>query len=264
MQAFMTTLFDTAADAGAARQGGWSYRGAPGVLITRQTFDSTGGRLTQRSGIDILTTGRRGTGADGNAAPLAAVSAGVAETLAERIMANAIAVTLEDSPAASDGGWGILSEAGGLGLAKRAADLPEARPGTLAAMEADLDHGQILALADNGAAWWRVDPVTGATIGVDHNGNGGESVEYITALDYFVTKSFAVYGTISCAEAGGNGACCLATNVEWAGVGKSVWGLVGKGLESIKGISAAAAGWTGLVGGAGASATGWNPYQGLC
>ena len=266
MQAMMTGLFDTAAEAGAAAQGSWTYRRTPGVLIASQTYDRQDGALVQQAGIDVLGTGRVAIGQDGTPNPMAAVAAGVAETLAERIMADAVAVRLGQPPNATSGSWDRLAGADTLQPIARQSDIPDLPAAAREAMAADLDRGYALALAggDGDPAWWRVDQMTGATIGVDAFGRGGESAEYITVLDAVVTKTFAVYGTISCAEAGGNAACCAATNIAWAAVGFSIWGVVGKGLETFTRLGAAASGWIGLAGGAGMSATGWNPYQGPC
>ncbi|WP_159086996.1 hypothetical protein [Loktanella sp. Alg231-35] len=264
MQAMMTALFDTAAEAGAALHDGWTYRGAPGVLITSQTYHQTDTDLVQRSAIDILMTGRRAIGPDGAPRPVAALAAGVAETLAERVMADAIAVNIGQPAADTAGSWDALTAATNLRPVTAKSALPEDAPTVADAMAAEIDRGQILAYAEDGPAWWRVDGVTGAAIGVDGLGNGGESAEYIVVLDAVITKTFVVYGSISCTQAGGDAACCLAANVAWGAVGFSIWGVVGKGLETFTRLGAAASGWVGLAAGAGMSGTGWNPYQGPC
>jgi hypothetical protein len=264
MQALTTALFDTAADAGAALSDGWTYRRGAGVLLSSQTYIRSQDDLAQQSAIDILTTNRRGIGQDGQSRPTAALAAGVAETLAERTLADAIAVNVGFAPTSTDGSWDFLTQTDTLLPITSKSDIPEVTPAVRAAIETELALGNVLAFAQDGPAWWRIDAASGATIGADALGRGGESAEYIMILDAIVTSAFVGYGTASCEKSGGSFSWCAASNIAWGVVGFSIWGVIGKGLETFGRLSEVAAGMAGLAGGAAMSGSGFNPYQAAC
>lgn len=264
MQGLTTAIFDTAADAGSAMSDGWTYRRGAGILLTSQTYNHDQDDVALRSTIDILTTNRRGIGPEGRSLPAAALAAGVAETLAERILASAIAINVGFAPTSTDGSWDSLTQADTLLAITSTNDIPDVGPAVRAAMEADLALGNVLVFAQDGPAWWRIDAESGTAIGVDALGRGGETAEYIMMLDIIVTSGFVGSGTASCENSGGDLACCAAANIAWGLLGFTTWGIVGAGIESFTRLGAVAAGLTGLAAGAGASATGFNPLQGDC
>ncbi|MBD3679675.1 MAG: hypothetical protein HUJ27_14915 [Rhodobacteraceae bacterium] len=264
MHSLMTGMFDIAAQAGSASSGGWTYRAAPQVLITSQTYTREGENTLQRSGIDIVETGRRAVGEDGKALPIGALGAGVAETIAERAMADAIAVNGGRPPISTSGSWDILSTTDSLVPVRGESDIPEQLPGTRAAMEAELKLGRILALADgDNAAWWRIDPLSGAAIGVDRFGGGAESADYLSLVDAIVTGVFTGYGASQCEGSGAAYACCVGANFAWGLIGFGVLFKASEGIVALNMADAYMAGAIGFGTGVGVSASQWNPVQDL-
>lgn len=116
----------------------------------------------------------------------------------------------------------------------RALGWPEA---SVAAIAEDLERGYVViapstaSTPEIGPGWWRIDPVTGETLGRGLDGRGNAFLEYLTSFEVSVaiTAGFTVYGVDQCTkipdstEAG----CCIVQNVAIAGVGVGVGVAVG-------------------------------------
>ena len=237
--------FDRAlADADAGR----GYRPSPAVLIFSENVTDDGDGLFHS--IDIVANPRRvlaGT-SEGLALDVsAAVRRGAWETIVERQMLASPDASLGEgdvveSVAAADlrGPYRLLQpgdavDAGALGIDSDAA----------ARLSDDLARGAYALLGtlpDSGEpAWWRVDPVSGTTLGITADGRGQSATEYtIQLLDNAATLIFAIKGLADCndAPAGPPRACCLLKahlsnvagfglgNIVSAGVGTAAAGLV--------------------------------------
>ncbi|NNU80095.1 hypothetical protein HMH01_06555 [Halovulum dunhuangense] len=257
-------MLDRAAALGAG-QGTTVYRAGPGLAMIHQTGRIEGDRVIQTAGIDILATARRALGPDGAPDPAAALRAGVAETLAETVLGTSVAPGTGPEALARIGSWEPLVAAPELRLARRAAELEDLPPGARAAAAADLARGAVLALATGGGvAWWRVDPVSGATIGVDALGRGAEAADYVSLVDAIITGVFIGYGASQCGGEGAAYACCVGTNFAFGMIGFAVLDKVAKGIVALQFADDVGAGLTGLAAGTTASATGWNPMSAIC
>jgi hypothetical protein len=106
-------------------------------------------------------------------------------------------------------------------------------------LEADLERGSLVLVpteAREHLAWWRVDPLTGTTLGVSADGRGQSMTEYTIQLyDMGFTVMFAVKGLMECEQisSGPAKACCLLkahlNNVTGLGLGGMVGGAFGAG-----------------------------------
>lgn len=233
-QMLLFDVFDRPLGAAAAAGQGEAFRSAPSVVaLTRALHDDD--TLAYR--VDIVTNERRTLGA-GSAAvaldPRASLRRGVWETIAERE-----ALRDEDAArviAAADAAGpyvalrpGDTLDAAALGLDQEA----------LRNLEADLARGAWVLLprqAPEHLAWWRVDPLTGTTLGVTADGRGQSMTEYTIQLyDMGFTVMFAVKGLMECEQvaSGPARACCLLkahlNNVTGLGLGGMVGGAFGAG-----------------------------------
>jgi hypothetical protein len=249
------TFERTVADVGA----GPGYRPAPAVLVLSERVAPAGDAELVRS-IDIAANPRRVPSETGDGAldPGAALRRGVWETLVEREMlldgeAGAERVAAADAaPPYRLLRPGDDVDAAGLGLGAEAA----------ARLAEELARGALVLLptspAEGLAAWWRVEPTTGAALGVTADGRGQAMVEYeIQLLDNAMTLMFAVKGLKDCQGMGGTAeACCLLkahiNNVTGLGLGGIIGKLGGAGAGLLFTMTTGVAG-TDFAGGMGLS-----------
>ena len=153
------------------------YRGAPFLSVRTITPQTP---RQARSSFDILQSGLRAFRRDASgwaAAPDLALRAGLAETAVEHDIIQTQADVL--GGAAWRSAWNDLAGASDLAVAINRVAVRDT--GLSSAQKelasADLRRGQIVAInAAGDGAWWRVDAVTGAAIGVDHMGRGGSGI----------------------------------------------------------------------------------------
>ncbi|MEX0284801.1 MAG: hypothetical protein AB3N23_09335 [Paracoccaceae bacterium] len=115
-------------------------------------------------------------------------------------------------------------------------------------MQDDLKQGRILVMAGQGDMWWRIDPVTGETLGMSAAAGGPatEKIQKITGIAMVLIGGIAAfYGAYSCHEAYPDDdemlACCQLGNIALYGVGAAS----GNKLASVAELSTATA--TGYV-----------------
>ncbi len=258
--AALGVFFDAVGVAGAGKDA-LVYHGAPFIMLSETGLTPEGSRVYAT---DIMQTGLRAFSDQGDgwhADPAAAFRAGVAQTLLEATLMDSA-----DSRGATKsraGSWGVLSAAPDLVMVSDTStleDLDIPKPAKLAARR-DLERGQILAMATGETpAWWRIDPLTGATIGVDVNGYGAEAVEYLQIVDVIITSAFGINGAVQC----GTDLCCQATNVGWTILGYALIGGAGEAATALNFTDELFATSLGLSAGAGTALTGQNPLSGLC
>ncbi|MFA5594024.1 MAG: hypothetical protein WDA15_01940 [Trueperaceae bacterium] len=207
-----------------------SYRPAPAMVIMSQRIDGT------HAQVDVVANPRWSlrVGADGVYFDAAANRrAGVWETRVEELPLAATGEAVVPAFTALEG-VGSLEGLRLIGAAEIGAvetlDLPfEAR----AAIADDLAKGYSVVLpaehsvqrvADVG--WWRVDPVTGETLGRGGDGRGNAFVEYLTTFEVSmaITAGFTVYGVHECTKIADPhvAGCCIVQNIAMAGVGMAV------------------------------------------
>lgn len=102
------------------------------------------------------------------------------------------------------------------------------------AMRSDLEHGYVVVsptqLPDgmSRAAWWRVDPRTGVTLGRGFDGRGViEGLNYITTSGLVISFVLGIAGMASCMGGGGSGSCCLQEGIGWFAVGFALGAAIG-------------------------------------
>ncbi len=204
-----------------------SYRPAPAMVVLSQRIDGT------HSQVDVVANPRWSlrVGPDGVRFDAAANRrAGVWETRTEALPLQAMGEPVIPAFGALEG----ANSAGNLRLLREAdlaavagMDLPyESR----AAIAEDLVSGyEVVLPADHATrslaevGWWRVDPVTGETLGRGGDGRGQSFVDYLTSLEVSlaITAGFTVYGVDKCTKepdprvAG----CCIVQNLAMAGAG---------------------------------------------
>lgn len=232
------------------------FRPDPAVLILSETVTQDGEGF--RRSVDIVANPRRvltATDAGVTIDPLAALRRGAWETLVEREMLLGDGAELPpggevESLVAADlrGPYRLLEP----GDAADPDDLG-VDPGVASRIQAELDRGALVLLGtlpDGGEpAWWRVDPVSGATLGVTADGRGQTMTEYTIQLyDNAFTVMFAVKGISDCldVQSGPAQACCLLkahlSNVAGLGLGSMVGAAFGSGAGLVFGLSTGVAG----------------------
>lgn len=99
------------------------------------------------------------------------------------------------------------------------------------AMIRDLDRGYLVVTptrtpdGDDRAAWWRVHPETGVTLGRGLDGRGvQEGFNYAALL---ISVAFGIAGGLTCLGGGGSGVCCGAEAVGWLAIGVALGAAVG-------------------------------------
>lgn len=198
-----------------------SFRPAPGVLMLSQRMDGA------EQHVDVVANPRIVVDLSGETprlAPQAAVRAGAWETRTEAIPFEGV-----DRP--SSPSYEALAGAALLPVDSpedaRSRGMPEA---SVAAIAEDLARGyRVLApesAAEIGAGWWRIDPVTGETLGRGLDGRGNAFLEYLTSFEVSlaITAGFTVYGVHSCTqiEDSTQAGCCIVQNVALAATGVGV------------------------------------------
>ncbi|MFO7544880.1 MAG: hypothetical protein R6W77_05235 [Trueperaceae bacterium] len=204
-------------DAVGAGEGGVAYRATPTVVVLRQAL-TPGPEPSGAFGVDIVTNARRFLRPEGNEMrhdAQRAVLAGAWETSVEREYVRRFGVANHGTYAAFGAGDVVAAVVAPFdvealaGLAEAAEALP--------ALRSDVERGYAVVVPTGprpegvGYAWWRVDPVTGETLGVAADGRGAESVEY--SIPFGVSAAFAgalaVPGALACATGSGGMAMAL-------------------------------------------------------
>ena len=231
-QVLLFDAFDRPLSAAASHALATGFRAAPSVVnLTRYLAADD----TLVYSVDIVANDRRVlSGAGGPALDAAAaLRRGVWETVAEREALRDEDAARQVAAAEAAGPFTVLRPGAAIDAAALGLDAEAVR--TLAA---DLERGTLVLLGTDAAergAWWRVDPVTGTTLGVTADGRGQTMTEYTIKLyDAGFTVMFAVKGLVAC-ESSANDlakACCLMkahiNNVTGLGFGSvlsSGWGL---------------------------------------
>lgn len=205
-----------------------SYRPAPALLVLSQRFDRTSDQ------IDLVTNPRWSLRVDAEGITFDAAAnrrAGVWETRLEALPVSREAQPIIpafkalESPGELDG---LLVLDGS--DPEAAFDLPlqyEAQ----AAIRDDLARNYLVVVPAGPQAddvrhvgWWRIDPVSGETLGRGGDGRGSMMVEYLTSLEVSLalTGGFLAFGFDNCLDEFSDNreaACCMLVNVAWAGVG---------------------------------------------
>jgi hypothetical protein len=146
--------------------------------------------------------------------------------------------------------WTLLSSASDVGLLT----LP---PDDLARIEAALAQGAAVVApmapaADGRVAWWRVDPVTGRTLGIGVEGAGAEMAEYANLLSSVIGWISCGVGVASAAKSGSiGGGMANADPVAVMGLGLCFVGVTVNAFASYQ-ILNGAAGYGGLQAASGA------------
>lgn len=195
----------------------------PNVAMTRQGLrPATDGGLNDALTFDIVMNRVR------TADAAAAIAAGVADTVAETIAIGApnsqSSAAVRFADALSEGQSWLLIEAGNL-AALQALDL---EPDSEALVAEDLERGYAVVVPQRiasleEAVWWRIDPATGETLGM--NAMGGA-----VTVEYAINMTIALANTASClykiSQAGANpstgkvvgiGLCLLGASISIAG-----------------------------------------------
>lgn len=205
-----------------------SYRPAPALLVMSQRLDRS------HALVDIVANPRLSFSgsADGDLPtpdPFSTLLAGVWETRTETLPFEAVGAdvfnTIPVVRAADEAGIELVTLHPGDPNPLSDLEIPAA---SRTAIAEDLVRGftvivpQELAPGHEFAAWWRIDPLTGETLGRGIDGRGPSFVEFLTTFEVSVTitAAFAVAGAAMCTdlpprEAG----CCLIQNVVLAGAG---------------------------------------------
>lgn len=175
-----------------------SYRDAPAIVARYAPY---GRAALEREGFDIISSPRRVVSAStGQILPAGTIASGVIDTWLEyKLFAGE--EWLQDSAfeklaqrMQSGGRLTVLSPANSSGVEK----IPE--PGRSIMQREVSNQGLVLypGPAERCDSWWRVDPVSGETIGMLDNGWGGASSEYITNLTIIYGRAKVGTALVSC------------------------------------------------------------------
>lgn len=207
-----------------------SYRPAPAMVVMSQRIDGT------HSQVDVVTNPRWSLRLTPQGVSFDAAAnrrAGVWETRTEALPLEAVGEPVIPAfealaHVAGDSDLRLLRQTDLAAVADL--QLPfESR----AAIAADLANGyevvlpagsQTQSLAEVG--WWRVDPVTGETLGRGGDGRGQSFVEYLTSLEVSmaITAGFTIYGVHQCTKIADPrvAGCCIIQNMAMAGAGMAI------------------------------------------
>lgn len=204
-------------DAVGAAEGGVAYRATPTVVVLRQAL-TPGPQPSGAFGVDIVTNARRFLRLEGSEIrhdAERAILAGAWETSVEREYVRRFGTANHGTYAAfgtADVAAAVVAPFD-LDALAGLADAAEALP----ALRSDVERGYAVVVPTGprpdgaGFAWWRVDPLTGETLGVAADGRGAESVEY--SIPFGVSAAFAgalaVPGALACATGAGGMAMAL-------------------------------------------------------
>lgn len=201
-----------------ASDGGVAYRAEPTIVVLRQAF-TPGEAPSGAFGVDIVHNERRFLRRDGAAIAVdaeQAVLAGTWETSVERAYVQRYGAAGHGTYAAFEGVSAADAQVVAPYDVEALARLGDVG-GALPALAADVQRGYAVIVAtgttDDAApfAWWRVEPSTGATLGVAADGRGAESTEY--SIPFGVSAAFAgalaVPGALACAAGEGGMAMAL-------------------------------------------------------
>jgi hypothetical protein len=221
-----------------------AFRSAPGLLGLRHGFHSD---TTAFTSVDIVTNPVEHLAVEDkqvNTQPLESLSRGVWDTALESTPNRVLSV----SAASSVNTMQVFekSTAQGIDLAVLSASdqqslaTIEMDANTRQFVMADLNHGYTLLIPRQKPAgeamlgWWRVNPVTGETLGMTADGYGSDMVEYLTQeIGNAFTVVQALQSLKDCDEKQGDAAklCCLVdahiNNVAGLGFGSMMGGLLG-------------------------------------
>jgi len=195
-----------------------AYRATPSLVVTTAAFDASTAQT------DIVHNARRTftVAGDGSLVPSfeTALRAGVWESAVEGLVlggGDEVQDTLSFFEAARSQGVPILTLTPESQAATTDLALPEA---SLRAIERDLEQGYAVvvpeAMPDDTtvAAWWRVDPVVGETVGRGADGRGNALAEYQAGLVGIAFSVFTgIVGFGACMAGGGNLGCCMVDGV---------------------------------------------------
>lgn len=198
-----------------------SYRATPSLVVTTAAFDASTART------DIVHNARRTfeTGSDGSLVPSfeTALRAGVWESSVEGLVLGGgeqVQDTLSFFAAARSQGVPVRTLTPDSPDSQAVAgDLPLPEASVLAIVD-DLEQGYAVvvpeAMPDDTevAAWWRVDPVLGETLGRGADGRGNALAEYQAGLVGIAFSVFTgIVGFGVCMVGGGNLGCCMVDGV---------------------------------------------------
>ncbi|MDZ7708220.1 MAG: hypothetical protein U5J97_10105 [Trueperaceae bacterium] len=193
-----------------------SYRATPSLVVTTAAYD----RSTAQT--DIVHNARRTfeIGGGGELVPSfdTALRAGVWESAVEGLVLGGgeeVQDTLSFFAAARSQGVAVRTLTPGSQAAAADLPLPEA---SVRAIADDLEQGYAVVVPEampnetEIAAWWRVDPVLGETLGRGADGRGN-AMEYanLVALSFSMFTGMVGFGT--CMASGGNVGCCMVDGV---------------------------------------------------
>jgi hypothetical protein len=199
-----------------------SYRPAPGLVVMTEW-----GAL-QRAEVDVVANPRwsfRPSASGPIADPAATRLAGAWETRTEGLLlarddgevvvpamlAVSDATTLQVFGPGDEAALRALAQP----LATREAMLEDVERGFLVLVPAEVGEGA--------PGWWRVDPITGATLGRGGDGRGNAFVEFLTSwqVSLAITAAFTGYGVGGCMSIrdGFRRGCCIVQNVAMGAVG---------------------------------------------
>jgi len=196
-----------------------AYRATPSLVVTTAAFDASTART------DIVHNARRtfAVGGDGSLVPSfdTALRAGVWESTVEGLVLGG-GEAVQDTPsffaAARAQGVPIRTLTSETQAAAAELALPQA---SVRAIVRDLEQGYAVvvpeAMPDDAtvAAWWRVDPVVGETLGRGADGRGNALAEYQAGLVGIAFSVFTGIVGFGACMAGGNGGlgCCMVDGV---------------------------------------------------
>lgn len=224
-QLLLMALFEAAGPS----SGGVAYRAEPTVVSIRQAL-TIGEAVSGEMGVDIVFSGRRflvngpsGVMED----PESAVMAGAWDTMVERLYMQRFTPEVASA-------YSVFGAGAPLRVVKNESELAGSGAPTeaLPAMQRDLSAGNVLVYSDTEAAafgWWRVDPRTGATLGMGSGGHGTAFTEYLIELSPSLafTAALAVPGVFMCTTLTGTAlALCICDMV----VGAVVFTGIGIGI----------------------------------
>jgi len=250
------------------RDGLVSYRPSPTLVVRTASWDA------REVAVDVVRNVRRvlHVASDGavSAAPEAALREGVWESAVEAMALHDGGVrhdTLSYFEAVAAAGTPVRVLQPGALADLDALTVPD---DSLAAMRRDLERGYAVVTAtamppgQSVAAWWRVNPRTGETLGRGGDGRGQAATEYtemqMTAAGLLVSAAFGVTGGATCMIGGGNVGCCALD----AGLGLLAGLVIGLIVSSATVAFAAAAALDGAVALGGVFSLAGLPFPTTC